>query len=421
MKIEHLVLGRMFRSENFKHTALAALRAYDFKEKKDYATIFSTIRAFTKEEKSCDILLVFQFLLHKVDQTLVCDLCGVDECVTDFEANQVLRAMLERNNMALLNGFAEELQQLTSGGHTVAETLAEMDQAMDLVKPFSGGEDAQPIKNLTEAYLDRKMAQRAQGKEIKGIPTGFTWLDRKLSGLNKGNLITLAADTSFGKSAFLQHICLNISGAGHNTILFTIEMPREEVLDRMVANIALLDHTRIRAATLTQEEVGRMINALSYIDELPLWIDDATECGCDHIKRMCRKVKNTCGEIEFVGVDLLQKMELERGEKENLKLANTTKRLEKIAKQGNFPLMLLSHVNRSADEDTPRTGRLLGSSMIGGDSNTVMFLSALDIKDTWRWLTITKNRGGETGATRLEFAGKYMRFGKIQAKREEEQ
>jgi len=83
--------------------------------------------------------------------------------------------------------------------------------------------------------------------------------------------------------------------------------------------------------------------------------------------------------------------------------------------------MLLSHVNRSADEDTPRTGRLLGSSMIGGDSNTVMFLSALDIKDTWRWLTITKNRGGETGATKLEFAGKYMRFGKIQAKREEEQ
>ena len=276
-------------------------------------------------------------------------------------------------------------------------------------------------KELVRANFDRLERIFREGKSITGVSTGYGELDKLTSGLQPSELLILAARPSQGKTALALNVAENIAiRAGLPVAIFSLEMSKESLLQRLVASVAQVDAHKFRTGHLGREDWRRMTEALSQIATAPLWVDDAGSTTVVELGAKSRRLKRDRG-LSLLIVDYLQLISARgRFSNRNEEVSSITRGLKGLAKELQIPVLVLSQLTRAPerDERRPQLADLRESGAIEQDADVVMFiyrpnffkLDALPEERDQAELLIAKQRNGPTDRVKFVFKSRQTRF-----------
>ena len=278
------------------------------------------------------------------------------------------------------------------------------------------------MKEIVHANFERLEKIFREGKSITGASTGYGELDKLTSGLQPSELIILAARPSQGKTALALNFAENIGvRAGLPVAIFSLEMSKESLLQRLVASVAQIDAHKFRTGHLGREDWRRMTEALGQIASAPLWIDDASSLTVVEIGAKARRLKREKGGLALLIVDYLQLISARgRFSNRNEEVSSITRGLKGLAKELQVPVLVLSQLTRAPerDERRPQLADLRESGAIEQDADVVMFIyrpnffkvDALPEERDQAELLVAKQRNGPTDRVRLIFKSRQTRF-----------
>lgn len=297
-----------------------------------------------------------------------------------------------------------------------------LDSAEQKIFDVRNGKDIGGLVPLKEAihiaYQNLNDRSGPDKEQFEGLKTGFPGLDDITGGLNKANLIVLAARPGLGKTSFALNIAINVAKKYRNkaVAIFSLEMSKEELALRVLSSEALVDSDNIQKCTLNQSEWNKLYNSAEYIKDLNVLIDDTSASNVIDMKGKLRRVKN----LGFVVIDYLQLMSNGKpSENRVAEVSAMTRSLKIMAKELNVPILILSQLNRDvekrSEDHRPRIADLRESGSIEQDADVVMFLyreqqynPSANPADAE--CIVSKNRHGRTGKIDLRWDGNHTRF-----------
>lgn len=285
--------------------------------------------------------------------------------------------------------------------------------------PKAGGPvDVNPL--LTRA-VERIDELYNSGGDITGLSTGYTELDRMTSGLQKSDLVIVAGRPSMGKTSFamnlVEHAVLN---QDKPILVFSMEMPADQLIVRMLSSIGRIDQTRIRNGKLEQEDWPKLSAAVTKMKDVPLYIDDTPALTPTEIRSRARRVAREAGGLGMVMVDYLQLMRVAGfSEGRTAEISEISRNLKAVAKEFDCPMVALSQLNRALEQrpnKRPVNSDLRESGAIEQDADVIMFIYRDEVyhEDSpdkgVAEIIIGKQRNGPIGTARLAFIGQFTRF-----------
>lgn len=310
------------------------------------------------------------------------------------------------------------LENIQSGEHD-AQLL--LDSAEQKIYDIRQGRDVRGLVPISEAIAEAydrlgKISGPDKDKYV-GARTGFTLLDSITSGLNKSDLIILAARPGMGKTSFAMNIATNVARhSDKDVVTFNLEMSKEQLATRILSTEALVDSNSLRNGRISGDDWVKLATSAGYLSTLPLYIDDTASMTVQQMKAKLRRVKN----LGLVIIDYLQLMgSTSRSDNRVLVISEITRELKVMAKELNVPVILLSQLSRAVEGRTdkrPLLSDLRESGSIEQDADIVLFLyrDAYYNKESQNQniseCIIAKNRHGETGSVNLIWDGQYTRF-----------
>ena len=255
---------------------------------------------------------------------------------------------------------------------------------------------------------------------VTGIPT-FKDLDRYLSGLQKGDLIILAARPGCGKTSMALNIAANAAADYDKSVLvFSLEMPVEQLAQRVLCGKAKVDQGHWRSGKLNEEEISNLSNGITFFNEKKLFLDDSSGITIPEMRANCRRIQSEHG-LDLVVVDYLQLMRSHtRAESRQLEIAEISRSLKSMAKEFSVPVLALSQLSRLAEQSGdkgPQLSHLRESGSLEQDADVVVFINRKnnDMDDGGTGenvveVIVAKNRNGPTGEERLAFLREYTLF-----------
>ena len=311
------------------------------------------------------------------------------------------------------------LDDIQSGEHN-AQLL--LDSAEQKIYDIRQGKDVRGLTPISEAIAEAydrlgKISGPDKEKYI-GARTGFTLLDSITSGLNKSDLIIIAARPGMGKTSFAMNIAVNVARRSDKEVVtFNLEMSKEQLATRILSTEALVDSNTLRNGRISGDDWVKLATSAGYLSTLPLFIDDTASMTVQQMKAKLRRTKN----LGLVIIDYLQLMESATTRSDNrvLVISEITRQLKVMAKELNVPVILLSQLSRAVESRTdkrPMLSDLRESGSIEQDADIVLFLyrEAYYNKESQRQniseCIVAKNRHGETGSVELIWDGQYTRF-----------
>ncbi len=323
----------------------------------------------------------------------------------------MLRALIEAANTIAENCYAE-----TDEFSIVA------DQAEQAIYSLSGGRRVGELVHISvaleEAYT--RIAQLASGElELGGIKTHFSEIDHMLGGLNKSDLVLIAARPGVGKTALALNIASNVALKDKKlVVVFSLEMSKEQLVSRIISSEALIDSSRLRTGSINDDEWPRLVQAASIINSANIKIDDNPSITIAQMKSMLRREKG----IGLVIIDYLQLMHSgSRHDSRANEVAEISRSLKIMARELDVPVIALSQLNRASEarkDRKPQLSELRESGSIEQDADVVMFLYKDEENEEAMAqgivnLSVAKNRHGSTGVLELKWSGQYTRFSTI--------
>lgn len=325
---------------------------------------------------------------------------------------------------------ASEISEMGFQEETEVDDL--MDEAEQKLFAVSQGHKSQNFTRLSEALEDAftRIDKLHRGDEaLRGIPTGLRGLDTKLAGFQKSDLIILAARPSVGKTALALDFARSAALAGARVGIFSLEMSKEQLVDRLLAAHAHVDLWRLRTGKLhtdgneEYDDFHRLGQAMSELSQVPLYIDDRPSNNVMGMRTMARRLQSEHG-LDLLVIDYLQLMESSRYTDNRVQeVSDISRNLKKLAIELNVPIIALSQLSRAVEMRTdqkPKLSDLRESGSIEQDADVVMFLhrhpfeegverpEVLDVD-----LLIEKHRNGPTGEIPLRFNGKYVNYTEV--------
>ncbi len=320
-------------------------------------------------------------------------------------------------------------RQLIWVGHEIAELGYDTSQELELIldqaeqKIFQLNENRPqqgltPIsETLTQTFND--IENLHQNLTSPGIKTGFYDFDAMTSGLQRSDLIILAARPSMGKTALGLSIAANVAKDHHLPVaIFSLEMSKEQLAQRLLSSEAKIPGNQLRSGNLSQLEIDKLITSLTALSELPIYIDDSATIGVMQIRSLSRRLQAEQGELGLILLDYLQLME---GSSDNRvqELSRITRGLKTLARELNVPIIALSQLSRGVEQRTnkrPMMSDLRESGSIEQDADLVVMLYRDNYynpdspdRDTAE-VIITKHRNGPTGTVKLGFQAEITTF-----------
>src|SRR6266478_4022814 len=277
------------------------------------------------------------------------------------------------------------------------------------------------VKDIVRDNFERLEKIFREGKSVTGIPTGYTELDKLTSGLQPSELLILAARPSQGKTALALNLMENIAiRGGHPVAMFSLEMSKESLLQRLVASVAQIDAHKFRTGHLSKEDWRRMTESLGTISSAPLWIDDAGSISVLEIGAKARRLKRDKG-LSMLVVDYLQLITA-RGRFGNRQeeVSSISRGLKGLAKELQIPVLVLSQLTRAPERDErgPQLSDLRESGAIEQDADMVMCIypphffkagaTPEGCEEPER--RIAKQRNGPTDLVKFVFRSRFTRF-----------
>ena len=282
----------------------------------------------------------------------------------------------------------------------------------------------QHINPLLTQVVERiqELHDRENPSDITGIPTGYHDLDKMTSGLQPGDLLTVAGRPSMGKTSFAlnmgEHVAIEV---GLPVAVFSMEMGGAQLAMRMLASVGRLDSNRVRTGRLNDDEWSRLSFALGKMHEAPIYIDETPALNPIDLRARARRLHRQCGKLGLIVIDYLQLMSSANGNGENraTEISEISRSLKGLAKELQVPVIALSQLNRSLEQrpnKRPVMSDLRESGAIEQDADVIMFIYRDQVynpdspdKGTAE-IIIGKQRNGPIGMVRLAFLGEYTRF-----------
>ncbi len=334
-------------------------------------------------------------------------------------ARIVREKAIKRSLISVATEIAESVYEDPDGAEKLldsAETrILEIGQTKSRKSFSSLHEEVDAAINYVEALL-------ARGGELTGCPTGFKDLDEKTGGLQKGELVIIAARPSMGKTALALNIARNAAvDHGKRVAVFSLEMTKRALTLRLLASEARVDFSSFRRGFGSAGDHTALVRSAGTLSDAAIWIDDTGTITVLEIKAKCRRLSVERG-LDLVLVDYLQ---LAHGESRNvrkdLEIAEISHGLKALAKELDIPVIALSQLNRGPeqrdpDKRRPNMGDLRESGAIEQDADVIAFIYRDEVYNPTEEnrglaeLIIAKQRNGPTGTVKLQFEGRYANF-----------
>jgi replicative DNA helicase len=276
------------------------------------------------------------------------------------------------------------------------------------------------MTSLMARSLNRIEELDKSGSAITGISTGYSKLDDKTSGLQKGDLVVIAGRPSMGKTSF----CMNLAEyaaieQGKTVGVFSMEMPGEQLAMRLISSLGRVNSTRLRTGQLKDDDWPRITNAMSLLSKANIHVNDAAGLSPIELRSQARRLAREGG-LDLIVIDYLQLMQSgDNSENRATEISNITRSLKMLAKELNIPVIVLSQLNRSLEsrpDKRPVMSDLRESGAIEQDADVIFFIYRDEVYDEdspdkgTAEIIIGKQRNGPIGKVKLAFIGEFTRF-----------
>lgn len=424
LEAEQSVLGAMILDKEAINTAIEKIKPDDFYREAN-REIFKAILVLFNKNEPVDLITLSEEL-KRVDML---ENTGGIAYLADLSSSIATTA----NTKYYCNIVEEKsiLRKLISScGDVIGKSYEDSEEVNTIIEhaeksifDITQGRHREGFSPLSEVLLDsfsQIEARAASQDELTGLTTGFIDLDNKLSGLQKSDLVLLAARPSMGKTALGINIATNSAlKADAKVAIFSLEMSKEQLVQRIIASTAHVDLQKIISGRLEENEWMDIIDSMAPLSGAQIFIDDTPGITLMELKAKCRRLKMEQG-LDLIVIDYLQLMELGgRQESRQQEISAISRGLKIIAKEMNCPVVALSQLSRAPELRTdhrPILSDLRESGAIEQDADVVMFLYRDDYyhedseKQNIGELIIAKHRNGPTGSMELTFKKEYTKF-----------
>lgn len=424
LEAEQSVLGAMILDKEAINTAVEIIRSDDF-YKEANKEIYEAILILFNKNEPVDLITLSEELKRRgtLENTGgVTYLANLSSGIaTTANVKYYCKIVEEKSTLRRLIRSCDEVT--VKSYENSDEVSAIIEQAEKSIFDITQGRNREGFSPLSEVLLDsfsQIEARAASGGGLTGLTTGFIDLDNKLSGLQKSDLVLLAARPSMGKTAIAVNIVTNAALKGDAKVaVFSLEMSKEQLVQRMISATAHVDLQKIISGRLSEDEWMQIINSMAPLSQANIFIDDTAGISLTEMKAKCRRLKIEKG-LDLVMIDYLQLMQLEgRQESRQQEISSISRGLKALAKEMECPVIALSQLSRAPElrsDHRPILSDLRESGAIEQDADVVLFLYRDDYyhedseKKNIGEVIIAKHRNGPTGSLELVFKKEFTKF-----------
>ena len=422
---ELAVLGAMVLDREAASLALEMLTGEDF-YRPDHRQVFEAAEELYHSGVPIDMITVKNKLEEKQVFEQIGGLPFLANISTSVGSSANMRhyaaIVEEKSVLRRLIRTANNISQMSYEGKTDVNAI--MDTAEKGIFDIMQNRHSDQFHHIRDIAVDSiekiEDIYRSKGK-LTGVPTGFVDFDQKTAGLQKSDLILLAARPSMGKTAFALNIIQNAAIRSNvPTAVFSLEMSREQLVNRMLCSEAMLDAQRLRTGELTDSDWADLIQAMGPLSQAPIYIDDTPGVTPMEVRSKCRRLKVEKG-LGLIVIDYLQLMSgNSRNDSRQQEISEISRALKAIAREMEAPVIALSQLSRACEQRAdhrPMLSDLRESGAIEQDADVVAFLYRDEYyfpdteKKNQAELIIAKQRNGPTGTVDLTWMGQYTKFG----------
>ena len=425
---EQAVLGSMLIDASCINDVMDKLRSDDFYHRQN-REIFDTIHHMFVFSRPIDGVTVAEEMQKNGSATDATRSYLVQLMeITPTSANVMEYVQIVRDK-ALLRSIATAASEITAmvqeGVGEAADTLEAAEQKIYAVRRGRSSQEMQPVSVVLSGVLDHLAELNAGGGKIPGLSSGYEALDGKLSGLNKSDLLLLAARPGMGKTSFALNIGLNVAKQSGKTVaVFSLEMSADQLVTRLLSTEAVVENQRLVTGNLRETDWEKVVHAASTLSQTDIRIDDNPLLTVADMNAKCRRLDN----LGLVVIDYLQLMTSAggqgySGESRQQAVSDISRMLKIMAKELQVPVICLSQLSRAnekREDKRPMLSDLRESGAIEQDADIVMFIYRDDYykedseKRNIAEIIIAKNRHGETGKIEMRWMPEYTTFGALE-------
>ena len=423
---EKSLLGAIMLSNDVLPEVLNILRPSDFYEER-HGIIFQSIIDLYDQHKPIDLLTLTAELRRKKLLKKIGDASYLAEISNFVPVASHAKAYAEIIEKAAVR------RKLIKAGTEIANKAYEDDAEVDSLVGKAEKElfevsdkvirsDYVAMDDLLADAFDRIEELHKNKGALRGLKTGFVDLDKKTAGFQKGDLIIIGARPAMGKTTLAQNLAYNIADINRKGVLFfSMEMAANEIVDRMISDIAGVDNWKMRTGNLSDEEFAKIGDALGEMDEIPIYIDDTSSMTIVELRNKARRAMHD-HDIGIVIVDYLQLItgsDRYAGNRVQ-EVTEISRGLKILARELGIPVIALAQLSRNVagrEDPRPVLSDLRESGSIEQDADLVIFIHRVDYykkpedEDTnITELLIRKHRHGALGTVELYFDGAHSRF-----------
>ena len=424
IEAEQSVIGSMIMNKDAIVTASEIITGNDFYQQQ-YGIVFETMVELINEGKPVDLITLQDRLKEKDLPPEISSMEFVAELVASVPTSVNVKYYAEIvSEKAMLRRLIKTTEEITNtcylGKERTQDIMEETEKKIfDLVQKKNGG-DFVPIKQVVLNAIEKiEKSSRTKGS-VTGIPTGFMDLDYKMSGFQPSDLILVAARPSMGKTAFVLNIAQYMAfRSGITVAIFSLEMSKEQLVNRLLSLESKVDSQNIRTGNLEDEEWAKLIEGANIIGSSNLIIDDTPGISISELRSKCRKYKLEQN-LGVIFIDYLQLMTGSgRSESRQQEISEISRSLKALARELNVPVVALSQLSRAVEQrpdHRPMLSDLRESGAIEQDADVVMFIYRDDYynKDSENKniaeIIIAKQRNGPIGTVNLVWLPNYTKF-----------
>ena len=427
VEAEQAVLGCMITDRDAVIAAIEALAEEDF-YREDNKLIYKAIFNLYKKAEPVDIITLKSELssIGKFDEVGGLEyLAELPEKVpTTSNVDKYIKIVKEKSELRTLIKTANDI--LTMSYDPTQEVESIMDVAEKKIFSIMQKKNQEGYASIKDILVDsftelEELYNRKQ--HVTGVPTGFVDLDRVTAGLHNSDLVLVAARPAMGKSAFALNIATNAAlQANTGVAIFSLEMSKEQMANRILGSVAMVDGNSIRTGRIADDDWIKLATASGELSQTGIVIDDTPGISVMEIRAKCRKLKME-RDIGLVIIDYLQLVQASsRAGSREQEIAEISRSLKILAKEINVPVIALSQLSRAPEQrpdHRPMLSDLRESGSIEQDADIVMFLYRDDYynpdtdKKNVAEVIIAKHRAGSTGTVELAWLGSYTKFANL--------
>ena len=425
IEAEQAVLGSMLTDKDAVISAIEVLKEDDF-YRTDNKSIYEAIINLYNRAEPIDIITVKAELesLGKFEQVGGLEYLASlpDKVPTTANAMKYIKIVEKKSTLRNLIKTANEIIEL---GYDPTEDVSDiMEGAEKKIFNIMQNNDKKsysPIKDILVDSFTQLEELYNRKQHITGVPSGFTELDYKTAGFHGSDLVLIAARPAMGKSAFALNIATNAAvRANVPVVIFSLEMSKEQMVNRILCSEAMVDSNKVRTGKLEEDDWTKLAGSIGPLSDAEIYIDDTPGISVMEIRAKCRKLKleKNIGMVVIDYLQLVQGSNRRNGSREQ-EISEISRSLKILAKELNVPVIALSQLSRAVEQrpdHRPMLSDLRESGAIEQDADIVMFLYRDDYynpdseKKDIAEVIIAKHRGGSLGTVDLLWLGSYTKF-----------